>query len=108
MHRVLVLWLQPADLSPEKAADRLRADAARLAAHPDIHSAELVRLRRGSERHAGGWHWLLELRPTDASDPVRWVDEPPCDAWLDDLRRLRLSPIVLLARPDCTFAGGQA
>ena len=105
MARVLVLWTRPYHLSAEEAERWAQAEAVRLLRHAGVERAELTRLASASERHPGGWDWMLELHLAEDADHGACADDDPCAEWLSELQVLGTQPAVLLADSAIALAG---
>jgi hypothetical protein len=94
--RVVIQWKRPYHLSSEEARDWACEQVARLVQSDAVDHAELTHVRGASAGHPSDCDWMLELH-VSSRDVDGLVDEPSSAEWLDDLRRLRLEPRVIIA-----------
>jgi hypothetical protein len=97
VHRVLVLWAQPAHLSAEEAEAWARTELGHVTTLPSVERAALSRLESVSEAQPRARDWMLELHVADAGAAAACCRAPELREWLADLRLLGMRPAAAIA-----------
>jgi hypothetical protein len=94
--RLLVAWEQPGLVSSAEAEVWANEQLVELAGDRAVTNMRVLRLAQPSTEHATSFAWLLEVCLPSRADAARLLSEPPLQAFLCDLRSLRLRRLTLL------------
>ena len=93
--RILVLWNRCLGVSAAEDSDWVRGEAAKLSECDGVAALEVHRVESAALRYPRQWDWCLELR-LGGEPPCAVVRQPPCAAFLADLRLLGTHPTVFV------------